>query len=70
MKIKLEARKILLNMKNKIENLKSMSNKIADMLILLAFFIVGKNTLDINIHAGFYVVAIELIIVSYFVSKE
>lgn len=42
---------------------------IEDIFIILALIIIGINSCFINIQFGFYVVAVELMIVSYAINK-
>lgn len=40
-----------------------------DIFIILALIIIGINSCFINLYFGFYVIAVELIIVSYAINR-
>lgn len=42
---------------------------ISDVLTILALLIIAINSIVLNVTFGFYIVALELIIVAYFISK-
>lgn len=52
---------------NKIFKIKA--NFVADLLTLLALIIIFLTTLALNFYVGMYVLAILLLIVSYFIAK-
>lgn len=42
---------------------------ISDVLTMLAIVIIAINSIIINVAFGFYIVALELIIIAYFLSR-
>ncbi|MFL0251261.1 hypothetical protein ACJDT4_12565 [Clostridium neuense] len=66
-RIKLKFKKVRSKIRNRIKKIKA--TKVADMLTLMALFIIAVSTLDLDIHIGLYVIAAELLIISYFISK-
>ncbi len=53
---------------NKVINIKA--NNVADLLTILAFFIVFLTTYTLNKSIGMYVLATQLLILSYFVARK
>lgn len=53
---------------NKFNEIKA--NTVADLLTILAFIIIFGTTFVLNVYIGAYVLAIELLITSYFVARR
>lgn len=54
----------------KLKKIKSfIEGNLVDLLTMLALLIIAINSIVLNVTFGFYVLALELIIVAYFISR-
>ncbi|URZ15325.1 hypothetical protein [Clostridium felsineum] len=60
-----------MKIKDKIKEIKEIKgHQVADILTFIAFIIVFVTTFLLNKYVGIYILALELLIFSYFIAKE
>ena len=64
----IKIRKILAKIKNTDKNKRKLL--IADLILVVSFFIIFFTTFDLNRHIAMYLLAIGLFLLSYFIQKE
>ena len=51
--------------KNKEKFIRFVNQNLSDILVFIALIIIGINTIDIQVNAGFYVIALECLFVAF-----
>lgn len=71
MNIKYKVKAVKNKMKRKLEWLKSLIIKnLSDLLVFIALILIGFNSCMLNIIFGLYVIALELILIAFFINQK